>query len=114
MVVNYGLRNEVESFHADIGSTETYPSEEDKKRKTDTAVSYTSSKRIDATFDAQGQLKDLRQADTFRYTEGTRKAQADSATLDSGRNLMTLSTRARISDDTGSTTADNIEINQNS
>jgi len=109
MVVNYGPRNEVQSFHADLGSTETYPTAEDKKG---TAVSYTSSKTIDAGFDAGGQLKDLHQNDNFRYTEGVRKAQADSAVLDNERNLMTLNTRAHIADDTGSTTADKIVINQ--
>ena len=112
MVVNYGPRNEVQSFHADIGSTESYPSEEDKRRRPEAAVSYTSSKLIDAAFDAEGQMKELRQTNTFRYTEGTRRAQADSASLDNARNLMMLNAHARVSDDTGSTTADNIEINQ--
>jgi lipopolysaccharide export system protein LptA len=109
MVVNYGPRNEVQSFHADLGSTETYPTAEDKKG---TAVSYTSSKTIDAGFDARGQLKELHQNDTFRYTEGVRKAQADSAVLDNEHNLMTLDNHAHIADDTGSTTADKIVINQ--
>jgi lipopolysaccharide export system protein LptA len=110
MVVNYGARNEVQSFHADLASTETWPSEEEKKRKPD--VAYTSSKLIDAAFDADGQLRELRQADTFRYSEGVRRAQADTASLDNQKNLMTLNNKARISDDTGSTTADRIVINQ--
>ncbi len=112
MVVNYGARNEIQSFHGDVASTETYPSDEDRQRRPDSPVTYTSSKLMDAAFDTAGQLKEMKQTDTFRYSEGTRKAQSDSAAMDNGRNVMTLNNRARISDETGSTTADLIEINQ--
>ena len=114
MVVNYGAKNDIQSFHADIASTESYPSEEDRKRRADAAVAYTSSKLIDAVFDAQGQLKEMKQSDTFRYSEGTRKAQADIGAMDGAGNVITLNNRARISDDAGSTTADFIQMNQTS
>ena len=114
MVVNYGAKNDIQSFHADIASTESYPSAEDRKRRADAPVAYTSSKLIDAVFDAEGQLKEMKQSDTFRYSEGTRKAQSDIANMDGAGNVITLNNHARISDDTGSTTGDFIQMNQTS
>jgi LPS export ABC transporter protein LptC len=113
MNVIYGPRNEVQSFHATAASTETYPSEEERqKKRAGLAIGYTSSKTIDASFDEHGQLKQMKQTDNFRYTEGVRKAQSDVATFDNDSNVMDLEKNARISDDTGSTSADHIRINQ--
>ena len=113
MDVMYGDKNEIQSFHAVDGSTETYPSEEERKRKKPlTDVTYTSSKTIDATFDEKGQIKTMKQTDNFRYTEGVRKAQSDFATLDQPKNLMNLENHARIADDTGTTIGDHIELQQ--
>jgi lipopolysaccharide export system protein LptA len=113
MLINYGVKNEIQSFHATAASTETYPSEDDRrKKKTGLANSYTSSKIIDATFDEKGQLKDMKQTDSFRYSEGERKAQADLATLQNDTNVMDLEKNARISDATGSTTGDHIRMDQ--
>jgi lipopolysaccharide export system protein LptA len=120
MVVNYGPRNEVQSFHAAgaataAASTETYPSEEERrKKKGNLAVAHTSSKTVDATFDDKGQLKFMKQSDNFQYTEGDRKAQADLATLENQTNMMDLEKNARITDTTGSTSGDHIRIDQNS
>jgi lipopolysaccharide export system protein LptA len=119
MVVNYGLRNEVQSFHAtgataQPASTETYPSDEDRRRKKpNLATAFTSSRTIDASFDDHGQLKQMKQNENFRYSEGDRKAQSDVATLENETNMMDLEKNARISDATGSTSADRILINQN-
>jgi lipopolysaccharide export system protein LptA len=113
MDVLYGDKNEIQSFHATAASTETYPSEEERRRKTPkTDVGYTSSKVIDATFDEKGQLKTMKQTDDFHYTEGPRKAQADFATLDNAKNVMDLVNHARINDDAGTTIADRIELQQ--
>jgi lipopolysaccharide export system protein LptA len=113
MLINYGVKNEIQSFHATGASTETYPSEDERrKKKTDVANSYTSSKIIDATFDEKGQLKDMKQTDSFRYSEGERKAQADLATLQNDTNVMDLEKNARISDATGSTSGDHIRMDQ--
>jgi lipopolysaccharide export system protein LptA len=114
MDVVYGAKNEIQSFLATAASTETYPSEDEKRTKKNLATAYTVSKNIDATFDEHGQMKTMKQSVNFRYTEGVRKAQADSATLENDSNVMTLETHARISDDTGSTGADRIRIEQNS
>jgi lipopolysaccharide export system protein LptA len=116
MVVGYGARNEVQSFHATGASganTETYPSEEDRqKKKPNLATATTSSKTVDASFDEKGQLKQMKQAGSFRYAAGDRKAQADSATLENDSNVMDLEKNARISDASGSTAADSIRLDQ--
>jgi lipopolysaccharide export system protein LptA len=117
MVISYGERNEIQSFKASQvstpPSTETYPSEEERqKKKQGLATAFTSSKSIDATFDDAGQLKFMRQQDDFHYTEGDRKAQADSATLQNDTNVMDLDRNARISDASGSTSADHIQMHQ--
>jgi len=116
MLVTYGARNEIQSFHAggaSGASTETYPSEEDRqKKKPALTVATTRSKTIDASFDDKGQLKQMKQTGNFRYAEGDRKAQADNATLQNDTNVMDLDRNARISDTSGSTAADNIQIDQ--
>jgi len=113
MDIAYGAKNEIQSFHAVNASTETQPSEDDrKKKKPNLAVAYTNSKTIDATFDEKGQLKSMKQTGDFHYTEGPRKAQADAASLEQASNVMNLESHARISDDTGSTVGDHIELQQ--
>jgi lipopolysaccharide export system protein LptA len=113
MDIAYGAKNEIQSFHALNASTETQPTEEERKsKKPNLAVAYTNSKVIDATFDDKGDLKFMKQTGDFHYTEGVRKAQADLATLENEHNVMDLEAHARISDDTGSTAGDHIELQQ--
>jgi lipopolysaccharide export system protein LptA len=113
MIIDYGVKNEIQSFHATAASTETYPSEDDrKKKKANLATSFTSSKVIDASFDEKGQLKNMKQTDNFRYSEGDRKAQSDLATLQNDTNVMDLDKNARISDASGTTSGDNIRLDQ--
>ena len=117
MTINYGEKNEIQSFHTDFvftpAATETYPSDEERaKKKQGLATAFTSSRTVDATFDEKGQLKFMKQADNFQYTEGDRKAQSDSATLQNDSNIMDLDRKARISDASGSTTADHIRMQQ--
>jgi LPS export ABC transporter protein LptC len=118
LTIKYADKNEIQSFHAatssaNAASTETYPSEDDRrKKKPNLATSYTSSKIIDASFDEKGQLKQMKQTENFRYSEGERKAQADEATLENDTNVMDLEKNARISDASGSTSGDNIQLNQ--
>lgn len=118
MVIDYGPKNEIQSFHtvslSNPVTTETHPSEQEraKKKPQELANAFTSSKTVDATFDEKGQLKVMKQSDNFVYTEGDRKAQADSATLQNDTNIMDLDRNARISDASGSTSADHIRMNQ--
>jgi lipopolysaccharide export system protein LptA len=117
MVINYGDKNEIQSFHttslAMPAATETYPSEQERgTKKQGLATAFTSSKTVDATFDDKGQLKFMTQKDDFHYAEGDRKAQADNATLQNDTNVMDLDRNARISDASGSTSADHIQMQQ--
>ncbi len=114
MLIRYGAKNEIQSFHADTASTETHPSKDElaKKKKAVTDIAVTSSKTLDSTFDEKGQVKQILQTGNFHYAEGVRKAQADNAVLDNAKNLMDLDAHARIADDTGSTTANHIQIDQ--
>ncbi len=118
MVINYGDKNEIQSFKASFvaspPSTETYPSEEERRKKKEgLATAFTSSKSIDATFDDKGQLKLMRQLGDFHYSDGDRKAEAENAILQNDTNVMDLDRKARISDASGSTAADNIQMMQN-
>jgi lipopolysaccharide export system protein LptA len=111
MVIAYGPQNRVESFRATDARTQTDPNAEEKKHNR--AVSYTASRQIEARFDPKtGKLGDMRQAGDFTYDEGDRKARAATGSLDSSQNLLLLDTGARISDATGSTTADRIRMDQ--
>jgi lipopolysaccharide transport protein LptA len=114
MLVKYGPNNDIQSFHADTASTETHPSQDEvaKKKKPATEIAATSSKTMDATFDDKGQVKQILQSGNFHYSEGVRKAQADNAVMDSAKNVMDLDAHARISDDTGTTVANHIRIDQ--
>src|SRR6202000_1465717 len=113
MTVAYGAKNEGQSFFATAASTETYPSEEERKnKKAALTTAYTSSKIIEATFDEKGELKLMKQSQDFQYTNGDRKAQADSATLQNDTNIMDLDANARISDMSGSTSGDHIQMQQ--
>lgn len=114
MLVRYGANNEIQSFHADGASTETHPSQEEvaRKKKPATEMAVTASKTLDATFDDKGQVKQILQNGNFRYAEGVRRAQADSAVMDNAKNVMDLDANARIADDSGSTKANHIQLDQ--
>ncbi len=58
------------------------------------------------------QIATIDQPGNFRYQEGVRKAQAKRAFLEQTINRITLTDGARVSDDTGSTIADKIVMNQ--
>lgn len=112
MIIDYGVKNEIQSFHATNASTETWPSLEEQRRKKASATSITSSRTIDATFDTKGQLTFMKQTDGFHYAEGDRKAQADVATFQNDINVMNLEKNARLNDAQGTTTGDTIRIDQ--
>jgi lipopolysaccharide export system protein LptA len=75
--------------------------------------STTWSDSLAATFKPNSnQIANLEQTGHFRYQEGTRRASAGKATLDDSANLITLVDNARMADDTGSTSASKIVLNQ--
>jgi lipopolysaccharide export system protein LptA len=116
MLIKYGAKNEIESFHADNASTETHPSQAEVSRKTNpkpaNQIAVTSSRTMDVAFDEKGEVKEITQTGRFRYSEGVRKAESDTAVMDNAKNLMDLDAHARVSDDSGSTAADHIQLNQ--
>jgi lipopolysaccharide export system protein LptA len=111
MVIAYGPQNRVESFRATDVRTRTDPTAEEKKRNRVTSA--TSSKQILAKFDPKtGKMAAIDQSGDFTYEEGDRKARAARGSLDSDQNLLLLDTGARMSDATGSTSADHIRMDQ--
>jgi lipopolysaccharide export system protein LptA len=113
MVIAYGAQNRVESFRAADAHTQTDPTADDVLHKRNRAVSQTSSRQIEARFDPKtNKMSSIRQTGDFSYDEGDRKARAASGSLDEAQNLLLLDTGARMSDATGSTTADRIRMDQ--
>lgn len=117
MTARYGAENTIQSFHGDAVSTETHPSQASvadaaKKKRPAPGIAVTSSRTMDVAFDDKGQVRQIQQAGNFRYSEGLRKAQADSAVMDNAKNVMELDAHARVADDTGTTDANHIRIDQ--
>ncbi|HXJ38306.1 MAG TPA: LPS export ABC transporter periplasmic protein LptC, partial [Bryobacteraceae bacterium] len=112
MDIRYGDKSAVQSFKAANATTETYPSADEKQKRPTLAVSHTSSKLLDASFDENSEIRLMKQLGDFRYDQGTRKAQATNGILENEKDLMTLDGAARVSDETGSTAADHIELHQ--
>ena len=61
---------------------------------------------------ASNSIATIDQRGNFRYSEGARKASADRAFLEQDANRITLNDKARVLDDSGSTNADQIVMNQ--
>jgi lipopolysaccharide export system protein LptA len=107
----YGEGSYIERFLAWDATTHTQkpPSENGKP----VPPSTTWSDVLAATFKPNSnELANLEQTGHFRYQEGVRKASANKALLDQAANRITLIDSARMSDDTGSTSASKIVMNQ--
>ena len=112
-LISYGPQNHLDSFHAMDVATATDPSEDERKR--DLGVTHTASRELVAHFQPNSnQVATIDQTGDFTYQEGVRKARASKASFDSQANVMVLDGAARVSDDTGSTTADRIRMDQRS
>ena len=59
-------------------------------------------------------MKRLEQWGDFRHEQGPRTAEADRASLQSASNAMTLTGKAKVRDEAGSTSADSMSLDQNS
>jgi lipopolysaccharide export system protein LptA len=117
IAITYGPRNRIESFHAVNVRTQTDPSALEKKnaeeKKHTVAQSLTASKEMLAHFVPKtSQVASIDQWGDFTYQEGDRRARAAKASLDQDQNVIVLETGARMSDATGSTTADHIRLDQ--
>ncbi|HBY61656.1 MAG TPA: LPS export ABC transporter periplasmic protein LptC [Solibacterales bacterium] len=108
ITVAYGKENRVESFHASKVATRTEPA------KKGDPPSLTFSHDLAAAFDQQtGDLAQLEQWGDFRYEEGPRHAKSERAVMEPAKDLITLTGGgSRVWDDTGSVTAERIEMKQ--
>jgi len=71
------------------------------------------SDNLDAVFDpASGQMRELRQWSNFRYQEGPRQAKAAGAKFELAEDRITLESEARVWDESGSTSADLLVLEQ--
>jgi lipopolysaccharide export system protein LptA len=111
MLIAYGAQNHIDTFRAKDAKTETAPTEDERRR--DRAVTHTASRELLAKFEpGSNQMASLEQRGNFTYDEGLRHARAAVANLDSKENIMVLEGMARVSDNTGSTAADHIRMDQ--
>jgi lipopolysaccharide export system protein LptA len=112
IVMNYGPGNKLHTFRAVDVSTRTEG--EKLPGKPQQPPSFTWSKDLLAEFDlSTGAMKKLEQWNDFRYEEGLRRATSDKAILDYPKDEITLEgKRSRVWDDTGSTTANRIVMEQ--
>lgn len=108
--LHFAEGNRLETFRATQVATRTEP-QAGVDRPGEPTI--TTSQDLLAGFDAaSGDLVGLEQWGDFRYREGARRAAADKGTLDEARKTITLSGKARLWDETGSTAADELFLEQ--
>ncbi|HEX4230372.1 MAG TPA: LptA/OstA family protein [Bryobacteraceae bacterium] len=112
----YGPTNDVESLTASNVSTHTdkLPTPpKNGKPATPAAPALTWSDKLAAKFTPNtNQIATIEQTGNFRYQEGLRKARARRAFLNQNENKIALAGAAHLWDDTGSTFADSILMDQ--
>jgi lipopolysaccharide export system protein LptA len=110
--IAYGAENQIQSFRAVKATTRT---DHPPKNGKPVPPATTSSEEFRAEFEPKtNQVARIEQANNFRYQEGDRTAQSNRAVLDQKSSDITLTGAARMSDPTGSTSADKIVLNQQS
>ena len=113
--VLYGPESYVDKFLAWNAQTRTdkLARPASNARKTAPTPAYTWSDELTANFIPQSnQVATIEQTGHFRYREGERKASAARAFLNQSTNCITLTDGAHVSDDTGTTMADKILMDQ--
>jgi lipopolysaccharide export system protein LptA len=110
-LIAYGTENHIDTFRAQDVKTTTDPSEDERQRNI--GVSHTASRELSARFEPNSnQVSTIDQIGDFTYEQGLRHARAAKASFDNKSNVMILDGAARVSDDTGTTTADRIRMDQ--
>jgi lipopolysaccharide export system protein LptA len=117
LFVVYGDGNLLQSFRAEDASTRTEPepappARPGQKPKKPGDPILTRSKHLKAEFDKNGEMARIEQWDNFTYQEGERRARAGHAILEQARDLITLDQNARVWDNSGSTSAGHILMDQ--
>jgi lipopolysaccharide export system protein LptA len=111
LAIAYGPQSHIDSLHAVEVKTLTDPTEDEVRRNQVSAR--TASREMLARFEPNSnQISTLDQSGDFTYEAGVRKARAAKASLNQKDNVMVLDTNAHIWDDTGSTFADHIRMDQ--
>jgi lipopolysaccharide export system protein LptA len=112
----YGPTNDIESLTASKVSTHTDKLPKPPKNgkpATTPAPALTWSDRLAAKFTPNtNQIATIEQTGNFRYEEGSRRARAKRAFLDQNQNKINLAEGAHLWDETGSTFADSILMDQ--
>ena len=110
-VIAYGPQNRLDHFHAANAKTHTDPTAAERARNRQ--PSSTSSRELDARFDAKtGRLATIQQTGDFAYEEADRRARAAKASMDADQNSIVLDSSARMWDATSSTAGDHIRLDQ--
>jgi lipopolysaccharide export system protein LptA len=115
--IAYGPNNRIQSFRSVNVTTRTERPSSGERAKDGKPLppALTASKEILATFDpATSELTRIDQNTSFTYDEGDRHARGNRASLEQQSGVMTLIGSARMWDPTGSTSADQIVMNQKS
>jgi lipopolysaccharide export system protein LptA len=108
MTFVYGPENAIQYVRAVQVKTRT-----ESENKGKPVATLTTSKDLETEFEPKtGQMTRLEQWGDFTYEEGLRRAKSDRAKLDQVKETILLTTGARMWDDTGSTSADTIEMQQ--
>ncbi|MBV9508244.1 MAG: LPS export ABC transporter periplasmic protein LptC, partial [Acidobacteriia bacterium] len=111
MVIGYGPQNRLDRFQSKDAKTTTDPTEDELRRNR--TVTHTASRELSARFEpATNQIATIEQTGDFSYEEGMRRARAAKATFDQKNNVMVLESAARVWDESGSTAADHIRMDQ--
>jgi lipopolysaccharide export system protein LptA len=116
MTVWYGPQNIMRDFRATKAATRTErpaPLVRGAQPKPPT-ITLTRSRELEAHFDARGQVTTMDQRGDFEYEEETRRAKSDTAQMDETTGVILLRGQARAWDETGSTDAEQILIDQKS
>lgn len=113
MTFNYGPANALEKVRVVQAVTKTFTPPAPGARNKKPSIGITRSQDLEAYFDPKtGQMTSLEQWQNFQYEEGTRRAVAERAILDNQREIITLRDKARIWDETGATSAEEIVLEQ--
>jgi lipopolysaccharide export system protein LptA len=118
--VKYGEENSIQGFHATQVKTRTQKpltaanrTDKNGKAAAPPPPSFTWSDELNAQFTPKtNELATLEQKGNFRYEEGLRHATSATAVLEQASNRITLTRAAKVWDDTGTTAADTIVLNQ--
>lgn len=116
MTVWYGPQNIIRDFRATKTATRTETPAKPARgaQPKPPTITLTRSREFEAHFDPRGQVTTMDQRGDFEYEEDKRRAKSDTAQMDETTGVILLRGQARAWDETGSTDAEEIRIDQKS